>query len=205
MMIRHLAVTLLFFSGLTSCASYSPRQVAQPTDISLNTATNDVAVALHNLEAAYPPDKRIGLIVDEVPIEFNVTAAASDGGTQQLNLANVPLQGSGGAFGATIQGQQNANSNRGNVITVKFKNIATADMTKGAFRSGGGGRPGGDDRKTLRPAPGPSRPSTDVSPSGQTPSEPLTNTNQGASSGPGQSDCARYKCSLDNKPETRDR
>ncbi|WP_156034944.1 hypothetical protein [Pseudorhizobium marinum] len=159
----------------------------------MNKATSEVAVALHNLEAAYPPNKRIGLIVDEVTIEFNVTAAATDGGIQQLNLANVPLQGPGGTFGASLQGQQTANANRGNIITVKFKNIATADMTKGAFRASGssGGSSGGGTNVTL----------------GQNNqlSEPVSKPSQRDTSGPKSTNCGRFNCTLGGNPELKDR
>lgn len=122
------------FTALAGCASYSPAEVAKPTDISIKKAMMDVADAIHSVEAAYPPENRVGLIVDEVEIKFNVAAKANNGGTQQLNLA-TPLNATGGNLSAMVQGQQSSESNRGNIVTVKLKNIATADMTKGAYKN----------------------------------------------------------------------
>lgn len=127
------AIVALMSGALANCASFTPEQVAKPSDISLDTALNNVADSLHRLQDKYANKKKIGMMVDEVQVQFDIAVAASNGGQAQLNVAQVPLGAAGGTLGASAQHQESANANRGNTITVTFRNIATADLSKGSL------------------------------------------------------------------------
>lgn len=127
------AILTLLSATLASCASFTPSEIVKPSEISLDRAIQDVSKSLHHAQDQYPSDKRLGLMVDEVQVQFQVAAAASNSGSAQLNVAAIPVSPAGGTIGGNIQGQEGSNANRGNTITVTFKNIASADMTKGYY------------------------------------------------------------------------
>ncbi|MDW9814292.1 hypothetical protein GOC60_05170 [Sinorhizobium meliloti] len=120
--------------GLAGCASFTPSEIAKPSDITLDAALQDVVHSLHRAQEQYPSDRRLGLMVDQVDVNFEVAAKASAGGSRQLNIAQVPIGGPGGTLGFTAQGQESSDANRGNTIKITFRNIATADMTKGYYK-----------------------------------------------------------------------
>jgi hypothetical protein len=130
---KALAILTLISSALASCASFTPSEIVKPSEISLDGAIQDVSKSLHHAQDQYSSDKRLGLMVDEVQVQFQVAAAASNSGGAQLNVAAIPVSAAGGTIGGSIQGQEGSNANRGNTITVTFKNIASADMTKGYY------------------------------------------------------------------------
>jgi hypothetical protein len=68
------------------------------------------------------------MLVDEVSVTFNVSSKATNTNKLAVSVANIPL--AGGILGASADNQLVAEGNRGNQITIKMKNIATADMSK---------------------------------------------------------------------------
>jgi hypothetical protein len=131
---KQLTISALLPVLLGSCASFSPGQVVKPSDITLDKALQDVAYSLHHVQDKYPPEKRMGLIADEVTVQFQVAASATNGGSGTLNIAAIPVSAAGGTIGGSLTEQQSANANRGNTITLTFRNLATADLSKGIFR-----------------------------------------------------------------------
>ena len=119
---------------LSGCGTFTPRQVAEPSDISLKKAVFEVADALNEVQDRVPLQRRSGMIADEVTVVFNVAATSTTTNSAGLTISNVPLAGDGGLLGANAQTQNVSLGNRGNTVTIKFKNIATADMSKSKFK-----------------------------------------------------------------------
>ncbi len=125
-------IVLLMLSG---CGAYTPRQVAEPTAISLKQAVFEVADSLYEVQGRVPLEKRSGLIADEVTVVFNVAASSTTTSSAGLTVSNVALAGVGGTLGANGQTENVSLGSRGNTVTIKFKNVATADMSKSSFKS----------------------------------------------------------------------
>lgn len=125
--------SLVLFAGLpillVGCGTYTPREVADPSAITLKAALVDVADSLNEMRARTQPRDKFGLIPDEVTVTFNIAAHGTNTGKLNVTASGVPL--SPGTLGASADNTQVAESNRGNQIIVKFKNIATADLSKG--------------------------------------------------------------------------
>ncbi|SCB27316.1 hypothetical protein [Rhizobium hainanense] len=149
------SILTLISPVLASCASFTPAQVAKPSDISLDTALNDVATSLHKLQHKYAGKEKIGMMVDEVQVQFAIAVTAADSGKVQLNVADIPVGAAGGTFGASAEHDQSSSANRGNTITVTFKNVASADLSKGSFSllkpAGKGGKATGDNSPKWTP------------------------------------------------------
>lgn len=119
---------------LAGCGTFTPREIAEPSHVTVRDAIFEVADSLRDVQTRVPADKRSGLIADEVTIVFNVAASSTVTDKAGLTISNVPL--AGGAIGGNAETQNVSAANRGNTITIKFKNIATADI-KGGSNLGG--------------------------------------------------------------------
>lgn len=129
------SVLLLALSvSLSGCGTYTPRQVAEPSQISIKQGIFEVADALSEVQERVPLQRRSGLLVDEVTVVFNVAANSATTNKAGITISNVALAGSGGTLGANADTQNVSTGNRGNTVTIKFKNIATADMSKSSFK-----------------------------------------------------------------------
>lgn len=113
---------------LAGCGTYTPRDVADPHAITLNAALIDVADSLNDMKARARDRDKFGLIVDEVTVTFNVNSKATNTGKLTVNAASFPI--AGGTLGLVGDNQLVADSSRGNQITIKLKNLATADTSK---------------------------------------------------------------------------
>ncbi|MBY3228546.1 hypothetical protein [Rhizobium laguerreae] len=126
-----------FFPVIASCvlclsACTTPNEVAKPSEITLEKAIFDVADSLNQLQQRTANRAKIGLIVDEATVTFNVAATANNAGTGSASLNALPLS-AGGTAGLSVSNTLTNNGTRGNTITVTFKNMATADYSKGGF------------------------------------------------------------------------
>lgn len=113
---------------LAGCAT--PSIVAEPGEITLDAALTEVANGIYNLQKTTEGRPKAGLILDEVSVSLNVSAKATNTGTTGATIGNVPLN-IGGVGGLTVSNTMVGEGNRGNTITMKFKNLATADLSKG--------------------------------------------------------------------------
>ncbi|MBZ3696000.1 hypothetical protein [Phyllobacterium calauticae] len=123
----------LAWPSLTICAIVSgcstPQQVARPSDITLDNAITQVADSLNKIQIRTANRQKIGLIVDEATVTFNIAASSTNKSTVSADLSAAPLVG--GKAGLSISNELTNQGNRGNTITVVFKNMGTADYTKG--------------------------------------------------------------------------
>lgn len=116
---------------LASCAAFTPVDVAKPSQLTLPEATRQVGQSLVALKRELEANNlQAGLLIDEVEVHLNVTANATQGGTQKLtvDVAKTALAGVG--LNAEVTGNQSSTGNRENNITLKFKNIYTATLNK---------------------------------------------------------------------------
>lgn len=116
---------------LTGCGTYTPRQVAEPSSITLRKAVFDVATTLRDVQSVTPPDKKTGMMADEATVTFNIAASSKTTNSGELSISNVPL--AKGAVTGSIGTENISEGSTGNQIIIKFKNIATADMSKGIY------------------------------------------------------------------------
>lgn len=111
-------------ASLTGCASYV---VPKPSAITLESAMHSVGAGFREMKKA-EGDLRTGLIPDEVEVTFNISASGEQGGklfVEVSPLPTAPIQGkAGGEFSTKYTAQ------RGNQITIKFKNLMFADPSK---------------------------------------------------------------------------
>lgn len=114
--------------ALAGCGTYTPREVADPKAITLNAAMVDVAESLNDMRDRTTARGKLGMLVDEVEVTFNISSKATSTDKLAVSAANIPV--AGGILGANADSQLVAEGNRGNQITIKLKNIATADMSK---------------------------------------------------------------------------
>jgi len=105
---------------LAGCAS---TVVPKPSVISLESAMQSVGAGLYQMREA-EGGLRTGLIADEVEVTFNVSASGEQGG--KLSVEMTPIVTKGGKVEAEASTKYAAE--RGNKITIKFKNIMTANI-----------------------------------------------------------------------------
>ena len=114
---------------LNGCGTYTPKEVGDPKAISLSDAMSEVAYSLIRTRQITEAHDKFGLIADEVSITFNVSSKANADGKLCLAPAGIPV--AGGTVGGSVGGGFANESLRSNQIVVKFKNLATADLSKG--------------------------------------------------------------------------
>lgn len=123
---------IAFFHVLVGCAS---QVVPRPGTITLEDAMRSVGQGIVEMRKAQG-EVKTGLLADEVTVVFNVSATGEQGGRLYLEMSPVvvPAGKAGGELTSKYVAQ------RGNQVTVKLKNIITADTTKTLLK---------EDKKTL--------------------------------------------------------
>lgn len=113
-----LIVLLLLLAGCARAV------VPHPSAITLESAMESVGTGLRKMRQA-EGDLRTGLIADEVQVTFNISASGTDSSNLYVEVTPIPANPPiGGKAGAQLQSSLTAQ--RGNQITIKFKNIMTA-------------------------------------------------------------------------------
>lgn len=136
---RRSSIPVLFLVALGGCASLTPRQVVEPSGVTLQAAVKDVRESIDYLQKVRPED-RVGLLLDEVTVTFNVAASANAKNSGKLSLASstipptvVTTTTTGVSASAEASTELTNDASRGNQIVMKFKNLATADYSKGSY------------------------------------------------------------------------
>lgn len=104
------------------CAS---QVVPRPGTITLEEAMRSVGQGIVEMRQAQGGVKT-GLLTDEVTVVFNVSATGQQGGSLYLEMSPVVVP----AGKTTADLSSSYTAQRGNQITIKLKNIITADTTK---------------------------------------------------------------------------
>lgn len=118
-------MALLCVCLTTSGCVYSVGEVADPPKITVQQALSDVGDGLNTLRSK--TSGKYGLLVDEVNVTFNISSKATQNGSLGITTEKIPIVTSG-LLGATANQTIASEANRGNTITIKLKNIATADL-----------------------------------------------------------------------------
>lgn len=105
------------------------QEVANPTDITLKAAILEVADSIYEAQQHTQGRPKAGLIVDEATVQFNVSAKATAKTTIGGEAAGIPLNPAG-TLKLSVSNEVYSEGNRGNTVTVKFKNLATAAVNK---------------------------------------------------------------------------
>jgi hypothetical protein len=126
------AATALGLAVLVAGCAYQPRQVADPGEITLDSALMQLANGLNNMRDQTRARDKLGLIVDEAEVTLNISAKATKEGQLTLSASQIPI--ASGLLGLTASEKLSNEGTRGNTIVIRFKNIATADLSKGDRR-----------------------------------------------------------------------
>lgn len=122
---RREALLTIFPLFLTGCGTYTPREVANPPEVTVVKAFADVGDGL-NVLSAKTKGHKYGLIADEITIDFNISSKATSDNHLGITSDKIPIGNT--VFGLDARAAVANESNRGNHITVKLKNIATAEL-----------------------------------------------------------------------------
>jgi hypothetical protein len=115
---------------VSACGYRSVYDVAKPTDITIDKAMQDVGAGLGNMKSALDAKGlNTGLLVDEVTMTLNVSAAADRTGKLVLDASSPVLIGpSPGSAKIGVEETSSDKALRSNQIQVKFKNWYTAAL-----------------------------------------------------------------------------
>ena len=127
-MIERLALLICGFVALGGC-SQRVYEVAQPSNISLDQAMQDVATSLAHLRDFEKANNiQLGVVIDEVNLNFQVAANAQDSTKLAVAVsspAHAPVVASLNASDETLLAAQ-----RGSTIQVKMKSVITAPLNE---------------------------------------------------------------------------
>lgn len=117
-----LFVTIVVLSG---CSSLQTKDIAKPSEVTLDNAMESVGVGLDKMLKARG-EKPFGLIPSEVEVIFKVTASATDSSKLVIDLARASTP-TNLKVETKVGGEINESSqaSKENTITVKFVNVLT--------------------------------------------------------------------------------
>lgn len=120
---RAMLLMVVVAGSCAGCASLSPKDVAEPGEITLEDALKSVGTGLYEMKEA-EKDVKTGLVVDSVTVAFDLKASADDSGHLSIDLSKPIAPGS--ADSSIGAGQESSSSaERSNSITIKFVNVLT--------------------------------------------------------------------------------
>lgn len=125
---KYVLIFLTTFLG--GCASMRPVDVAKPSEVTVQAAMQDVAQGLLAFrQLAADKKTNFGLLVDEVTLTLKVTASAKDSSKLVVNVSDIkPAFLAPAVFGGNYTLDGSSEATRDNTITVKLKNVYTAQL-----------------------------------------------------------------------------
>lgn len=136
------SLSLCLFFCLGSCTSYSPKDVADPTKLTVEDAMTDVGRGFAGLKAELrKSDLKLGIFPCKVTVNLNVTAAAGERGKLVIDASTAPTTTATTTLTNTISAsghfeQENSSSaTRGNTVVIEMYNVACVpkDTLAGSF------------------------------------------------------------------------
>lgn len=119
---RSASCVVLCAAALASgCASWGPRDIVQPSEVTLENAMKSVGTGLQLMRDAQGEVKS-GLIPTQVEVKFDLAASAKDAGKLTIDMTK---DGAKTDISAGAEKSSEAEAKRGNTITITFKNILT--------------------------------------------------------------------------------
>lgn len=126
------AFLTLLGASASGCAAFSPKDLAQPTSLTVEHALVDVGAGFAGMknELRRNGDQKLGLYPCKVTVNLNVTASADQGGKLVLDASTAPTSVATSTLTNTVSGsvhaeQTNSSSaTRGNTVAVELYSIA---------------------------------------------------------------------------------
>ena len=113
--------------GVSGCAAFSPKDVADPTTLTIPVAMKEIGDGFLALQKSLEGNK-IGVLACKIDVNLNLTATAGQGGTLVLDASLKPPTNVqvGGTSGLTAKAEQSNTSegSRGNTIAIHLINPA---------------------------------------------------------------------------------
>lgn len=122
---RLLVIGSAVTAAITSagCASFSPKQVVEPSTITLENGLKSIGTGLAGMLKAGDGNK-YGLVPAEIEVTFNLAAKADDAANLHIDLSkNIAGASNASTLGASKE--EKSSGERGNTITIKFVNLLT--------------------------------------------------------------------------------
>lgn len=119
---KNVIAVMLFATFFSGCSSLRPSDLVTPSEVTLETALEEVGKGLHKMYVA-EKGLQVGLIPSEIEVKFNLAASAKDNGKLTIDLSKSvpePVKKET-TIGGSIE--QSSEGERSNTITVKFINI----------------------------------------------------------------------------------
>ncbi len=116
---------VLIAGSITGCAAFTPKDLANPSEVTLEQALTSVGAGLYQMKKAQKGMKT-GLIASSVNVTFKLAASAKDSGKLTIDLSRA-VAADPATSNQSIGGEKTSESSasRSNEITVKFVNVLT--------------------------------------------------------------------------------
>ncbi len=127
-----LAILLVLCIPLeTACAAFSPKDVANPTNLTVESALRDVGAgfAAMQREVRQQPNMKLGLFPCKVTVSLNVTASADQGGKLTLDASTAPTTTQATVISNTfsaaghVEQTNTSSATRGNNVVVELYSV----------------------------------------------------------------------------------
>lgn len=121
----------LFLPALAGCTAFSPKDVANPTTLTVSAALTDVGAGFANMKRQVDAGGiKLGLYPCKVTVNLNVTADAARGGTLVLDASTKPAETTTTTVTNTFSASANltqtntSTAHRGNTVVVEMYSLA---------------------------------------------------------------------------------
>jgi len=135
-------VYLCLLLCLSSCAAFSPKDVANPTNLTVENALTDVGRGFAGMKTELrKSDVKLGLFPCKVTVNLNVTASADQGGKLVVDASTAPTSTAATTQINTltasghVEQTNTSTATRGNTVVVEMYSVACTpkDTLAGTF------------------------------------------------------------------------
>ncbi|MBY5744644.1 hypothetical protein HFO28_13730 [Rhizobium leguminosarum] len=121
----------LLLPTLAGCTAFSPKDVANPTTLTVSDALTDVGAGFANMKRQVDAGRiKLGLYPCKVTVNLNVTADAARGGTLVLDASTKPAETTTTTVTNSFSAHANltqtntSTAHRGNTVVVEMYSLA---------------------------------------------------------------------------------
>ncbi|MEM6890317.1 MAG: hypothetical protein AAF636_19605 [Pseudomonadota bacterium] len=124
----------LFWASVTLCLSAcgpgGPLSIVDPSEVTVQAALADISSGLSQFRTANAKSgANTGLLVDEVTVTLNLKASATDSTKLVIDTKDVrPPVLAGGNLSSSAEAGRVAVGERSNTVTIRLKNVTTAQL-----------------------------------------------------------------------------
>ncbi|WP_446810556.1 hypothetical protein ACH50O_02920 [Methylomonas sp. 2BW1-5-20] len=176
------AVQIVFFtSTLTGCSAFSPRDLAEPSELEIDVVMGKIGTGFANMKAELNKgNTKLGIWPCKVTTTLNVTASAEQGGKLVLDTTiRVPTEVVNADISGHAEQTNNSSATRGNVINIEMYNPACVPKDTVAYQIASSGNSSAKDQTAgqeataeVKPAPAEAKPSPAKGKPGQAKGKP---------------------------------